>query len=140
MTAKCFGQSNTITAQWRDSSGHIVREQIVPSRKYPSEFKLNGKVGIIVYTVGEVIADPNYDEFFHDAQGKRYIYVIDSMRGYLDVRTGKKITAPIYKCAQHFNEDRAAVSLDGKKMGYIDTTGQMVNGFERKRDYSGFAI
>lgn len=124
------GQAQQSVAKWRDSTGNVVQERPVtfygPHNSIGRrQFKVDGKFGLVDLD-GLVIADAMYDRFYFNADSLPFVYERDSLMGYIDTRTGREITPPLFKTAGPFHQNRAAVSFDGHKVGYVDTTGQVV--------------
>lgn len=88
-------------------------------------FEQAGKLGIADKN-GRIITPTYYDDIYPNPDNMPFVYKRDSLFGYIDIRTGQEITPPMFKLAGTFHENRAIISIDGKKMGYIDTTGQIV--------------
>lgn len=136
MLLQFFGCGDKINAQetveifWSDSTGRIIKKQVsekcwnlIHDNLIP--IKLNGKVGLID-TTGRVIIDPIYDDIYFNSAEWPFVYRKGELFGYVNPTSGRVITEAIYRSASSFHENRAAVSLDNKKFGFIDSTGRIV--------------
>lgn len=67
---------------------------------------------------------------YHDEKSGKY--------GYKNIKTGKVVIPPKYEDGQanEFSDGLAAVSIDGIKYGYIDTTGKWVIAPQFAKDYA----
>lgn len=97
----------------------------------------DGKMGML-NEQGAVIIDFKYHSLSFSDDGKTLVgREYDSgFMGFLDT-TGKKILPFQYRNAEAFSEGLAGVSLDGKKMGFINRQGQWV--IAPQYDWSGIA-
>lgn len=86
----------------------------------------DGKMGML-NEQGAVIIDFKYHSLRFSNDGKTLVgrHYDTGLMGFLDT-TGKEILPFQYRKAGAFSEGLAGVSLDGKKMGFINTQGQWV--------------
>lgn len=136
MLLQCFGCREKVNAQdtvevfWYDSTGQIIKKQLaekcwnlIHGNLIP--IKLKGKIGL-TDTMGRVIVDPIYDDIYFNSAEWPFVYRKGELFGYVNPVSGREITDAIYLTASSFHENRAAVSLDNKKFGFIDSTGRVV--------------
>lgn len=142
LTVMIFGYSlvcaqdnrQEITVKWRNSAGQVLKEQTVIAPRVidssiilhlnRTRYFVNGKQGLAALD-GTVITEPIYDFIYTEHPDGTAGYQIGDKQGILNWYTGKQITPPIYDAVTAYSEGLAAVTLDGVRWGYIDTTGRM---------------
>ena len=117
-----------------DKPFEMERSRIEDGDKYI--FRLNDSPSSLgmIDTIGNIILEPIYEDIYihSDFVDNVHIYrpfVIvrkDGLEGYFNMDKREFITPIHFKKATSLQEDMAAVSIDGEKWGYIDTTGQMI--------------